>query len=181
MILFSTFWSSIDKWLWLHLIPVGLMVRRYKNYFCIAHNLISLHIRSVWETICDAKLDLLGEPSTQIGTFHGGLRDFGSELTQNTPSLKWNFSWRTFVSRNGVWRLLLYPPRISSPFDVSGNDYSISMRYTCAKCLSVTSVRPSTNIHIMLVSGGNLRALSIPVITCRNIYPERSNSMCSRG
>ena len=53
--------------------------------------------------ICDAQFDLVGEkmvskhtkcvgpiqntppPPPGIGTFYGGLRDFGFELTQNTP------------------------------------------------------------------------------------------------
>ena len=37
-------------------------------------------------------------PFFQIGTFHGGLKDMGSELTQNYPPPQkkyWNFSWRT--------------------------------------------------------------------------------------
>ena len=75
---------------------------------------IILHTRSVRETICDTKLDLVWgkmskshrirvflathPPRTppKTGTSHGGLRDFISELNQNTapPNKKWNFSGR---------------------------------------------------------------------------------------
>ena len=56
------------------------------RHFC--HLLVSTH--SVWETICDAYLDLdQNTPIPQSGTSHGGLRNFGSEYPP--PFQNWNF------------------------------------------------------------------------------------------
>ena len=51
----------------------------------------------------------------KIVTSNGGLRDFGSELTQNTPfPPKLELLGEDFVSWTGVWTLPLHPPRIPS-------------------------------------------------------------------
>ena len=88
----------------------------------------SHRIRYSWQRI---------PPPPRIGTSHGGLMDFSSELTRNTPSPEleplmedlgtqnntiqltvlslprispqnWNFSWRT-VQGTGEWRLAVSP------------------------------------------------------------------------
>ena len=52
---------------------------------------------------------------TKIVTSNGGLKDFGSELTQNTPfPPELELLMEDFVSWTGVWTLLLHPPRIPS-------------------------------------------------------------------
>ena len=45
----------------------------------------------------------------RIGTSYGRIRDFGFELTKNSTTQNWNFIWK-IVQKIGVWRLLLYPP-----------------------------------------------------------------------
>ena len=47
----------------------------------------------------------------KIGTSHGGLRNVCPEYS---PSKKMELLMDNFLSWTGVWRLLLYPPRITS-------------------------------------------------------------------
>ena len=51
-------------------------------------------ISSVSETICNARLGLVGEQRQKSKKWGGGGGE-GHSVLQNTPSQDWNFSWRT--------------------------------------------------------------------------------------